>query len=135
MLLLDTHVLLWMAEGLPQLSPSSQELIDKAAEEEGLAVSSISFWEVAMLESRRRISLSLPVSKWREVVLDNSSITELPVSGDIAIESVLLPGTLHEDPADRLLIATARLRGGRLATRDEEILRYGAAGHVNCARV
>ena len=135
MLLLDTHVLLWMAEGLPQLSLSSRELIDKAAEEEGLAVSAISFWEVAMLETRQRISLSLPIPAWREVVLNNSRATEIPVTGDVAIESVFLPGELQEDPADRLLVATARLQGCRLATRDEGILRYGAAGHVSCAKV
>jgi PIN domain nuclease of toxin-antitoxin system len=135
MLLLDTHVLLWIAEGLPQLSLSSRELIDNAAAEEGLAVSAISFWEVAMLEMRQRISLSLPVPAWREVILDKSGATEIPVTGDVAIESVFLPGGLQEDPADRLLVATARLQGCRLATRDEGILQYGAAGHVNCAKV
>jgi len=88
-----------------------------------------------MLEMRQGISLSLPIPIWREVVLKKSGATEIPVTGDVAIESVLLPGEFQEDPADRLLVATARLQGCRLATRDEGILRYSAAGHVSCAKV
>ena len=129
--LLDTHVLLWLAEGLPDLPESSRVRIDPAARQGGLAVSAISFWEVAMLAARHRISLSLPVSSWRDMVLESAGISELAVTGDVGIESVLLPGRLHEDPADRLLIATARLQGLRLITGDERILEYGAAGHVN----
>ena len=71
MLLLDTHVLVWLAEGLPSLSETSRDLIDRAARKEGLAVSPISFWEIAMLHSRQRITLSLPVLLWRELVLHN----------------------------------------------------------------
>lgn len=133
--LLDTHVLVWLAEGLPDLSESSRDKIDGASRQGGLAVSSISFWEIAMLAARQRISLSLPVSAWRDLVLESTGISELVVTGDIGIESVLLPSPLHEDPADRLLIATARLQGLRLVTRDERILDYGAAGHVNVLAV
>ena len=135
MLLLDTHVIVWLAEGLSDLPETSRDLIDRAASKEGLAVSPISFWEIAMLHSRQRITLSLPVQQWRELVVGNPSITEVPLTGEVAIESVLLPGSFHNDPADRMLVATARLNSWRLATRDSGILDYAAAGHVNCVKV
>jgi PIN domain nuclease of toxin-antitoxin system len=134
-LLLDTHALIWLAEGLTDLPPRSRRLLDAAARSEGLAVSPISFWEVAMLESRRRVSLSQPVQQWREAILAPSMIREVELDGAVAIESVKLPGELHEDPADRILIATARLRGFTLATRDSRILEYGGTGHVKVVEV
>ncbi|HEX2464153.1 MAG TPA: type II toxin-antitoxin system VapC family toxin [Thermoanaerobaculia bacterium] len=133
--LLDTHALIWLAEGLEELPARSRRLLDAAARTEGLAVSPITFWEVAMLESRRRVSLSHPVEQWREAVLAPSQIQEAELDGAIAIESVGLPGDFHEDPADRILVATARLRGWKLATRDSRILDYGAAGYVDVLRV
>lgn len=129
-LLLDTHVLIWLTEGDRALPRASCELLDSAAVEVGLAISSISFWEVAMLERRSRITLGLPVPLWRKRVLAMQGIVEAPVTGDEAIESVLLPGDLHGDPADRMLVATARLHGWCLVTRDERLLKYGKAGHV-----
>jgi len=135
MLLLDTHVIVWLAEGLPDLPEISRDLIDSAAKEEGLAISPISFWEIAMLHFRQRITLSLPVQQWRKLVLENPAITEVPLNGEVAIESVSLPGTFHADPADRMLVATSRLNRWQLATRDGGILEYAAAGHVNCVRV
>jgi PIN domain nuclease of toxin-antitoxin system len=133
--LLDTHALIWLAEGLDDLSASSRELLDAAARSEGLAVSAISFWEVAMLESRRRVSLSQPLQQWREAILAPPQIQEVELDGAVAIESVGLPGDLHDDPADRFLIATARIRGWTLATRDSRILEYGRAGHVEVVEV
>ncbi len=135
MLLLDTHVIVWLAEGLSDLPETSRDLIDRAARKEGLAVSPISFWEIAMLHSRQRITLSLPVQRWRELVLGNPSITEVPLTGEVAIESVLLPGSFHNDPADRMLVATSRLNSWQLATRDSGILAYASAGHVSSVKV
>ncbi len=134
-LLLDTHVLIWLAEGSESLPESSVQLLDQLRDERGLAVSAINFWEVAMLQRKNRVSLSLPVRQWRDIVLDASGITEAPLTGAVTIESVELPGNLHSDPADRMLIATARLNGWALATRDERILRYGKAGHVSAIPV
>lgn len=105
--------------------------LEAATQETGLRVSAISFWEVAMLHRRQRISLSLPVHGWREIVLETPGFIEAPLSGDEAIASVNLPGELHNDPADRMLIASARLHGWTLATRDDRILEYGRAGNVN----
>lgn len=135
MILLDTHVLIWLAEGMKDLSPRSRKIIDKAASEEGIAVSSISFWEIAMLSMRGRIALSLPLAEWRRRVIAAPAVTESPVTGEVGIESVLLPGKLHEDPADRILVATARLNDWQLATRDRRLLKYGASGHVRMIKV
>jgi PIN domain nuclease of toxin-antitoxin system len=129
-ILLDTHVLIWLAEGLDELSASPRQQIERAALKDGVAVSAISFWETAMLARRGRIALSQPLSVWRQRLLAHSGIIELPVDGEVAIESVELPGDLHPDPADRLLVATARVHGCKLATRDRRLLDYSAAGHV-----
>jgi len=135
MMLLDTHVLIWLAEGMDVLPLPSRELIDEAAGATGLAISSISFWEIAMLDSRGRISLSQPIAEWHRRVLSAPGVTEVPVTGEVGIEAVLLPGRLHGDPADRMLLATARLNGWRLATRDRRLLKYGALGHVRTVEV
>jgi PIN domain nuclease of toxin-antitoxin system len=134
-LLLDTHALIWFAEGHDDLPPRSRRRLDAAARSEGLAVSAITFWEVAMLERRRRVSLSQPIERWRETILGPSAMREVEVDGAVAIEAVRLPGDLHEDPADRILVATARVRGWTLATRDSRLLEYGAAGHVKIAAI
>lgn len=133
-LLLDTHVLIWLAEGLEALPPKSRKIIDAAAGD-GLCVSAISFWEVAMLERHGRIALGRPVVAWREQVLANPALQEVPVTGDVGIEAVGLPGVIHPDPADRILVATARLLAFRLGTRDRRLLDYAAAGHVSAVRL
>jgi len=129
-LLLDTHVLVWLVEGLDTLPRASREVVDEAARSHGVAVSAISFWEVAMLDARRRISLSKPIGEWRAQALAAPGLDEVAITGAVGIEAVQLPGEFHDDPADRLIVATARLSGMRLATRDARLLRYGAAGHV-----
>jgi PIN domain nuclease of toxin-antitoxin system len=134
-LLLDTHVLIWLAEGLTDLPPASRKIIDRAATSHGVAVSAISFWEVAMLESRGRISLSAPIDEWRRRVLSAPGLDEVAVTGSVGIEALRLPGRLHADPADRILVATSRLEGVTLATRDDRLLRYGEAGHLATVRV
>ncbi len=134
-LLLDTHVLIWLAEGHADLPVASRDLIDRAASKDGLAVSSISFWETAMLAHRGRIVLSQPLAMWRTRVVSVPGLAELPLEGDVAIEAVELPGELHPDPADRMIVATARVFGLRLATRDRRLLAYSAAGHVSAVEV
>ena len=134
-LLIDTHILIWLAEGTADLASASVARMEDVTRADGLAVSAISFWEVAMLQERQRITLSLPVRSWREIVLDTSGFVEAPLTGEIAIESVNLPGKFHNDPADRMLVATARLNGWTLATRDDRILSYGNAGNVDVLHV
>lgn len=134
-LLLDTHILVWLAEGSGELSKPSVARLEAATRDTGLAVSAISFWEIAMLHRRRRITLSLPLQSWRALVLETPGFIEVPLTGDVAIESVNLPGDLDSDPADRMLIATARLRGWTMATRDDRIVDYGESGNVGVLKL
>jgi PIN domain nuclease of toxin-antitoxin system len=135
-LLLDTHIWLWYAEGNPErLPPSSVKKLEQARQESGLRVSSISVWEVGVLHSKGRIQLSTPLPDWIRRALAPTGITLLPLDADTAVESTLLPGEPHGDPADRFLIATARTKGLVLATRDEAIIEYGNAGHVRVSKL
>lgn len=130
-LLLDTHVWLWVAQGArAELSAGALDEIEAASRRGDVLVSAISVWEVAMLESKGRISLSRPVEDWAAAALRAPGTRLLELSPEIAIQSTRLPGAVHSDPADRILLASARVAGGRLATRDRGIVAYGRAGHV-----
>ena len=103
MILMDTHIWLrWLLPG-EQLSEKLIKLIETT---EYLAVSSISCWEVVLLEKLHRIELPLPVDEWLKEALIGSSVTALPVTATIASLAGLLPYH-HKDPADRFIIATA----------------------------
>ena len=136
-LLLDTHVWLWLALGQQgTLAPQAVRAIDAAAERRALAVSIISIWEIALLEARQRIALPLPVGEWIARALEPAPIRLLALDRPAAvIDSCCLPGNFHADPADRLLVATARAENAILATRDRKILDYGKAGHVRVMKV
>lgn len=130
-IVLDTHVWLWAVGGTAgALSEAAIESLEEAARSGGVLVPAICVWEVAMLESRGRLSLARPIDDWVHVALRAPGTSLLELSPEIAVESTRLPGQPHGDPADRLIIASARVAGGRLATRDRAILDYGAEGHV-----
>ncbi len=120
-MLLDTHVLLWLRLGDPELGPGTRTAIEEAWQSDDLAVSAISFWEVAMLRAKGRIEVTLDVAAWRREQLEQG-LVELPVDGVTAVRAGLLPD-MHGDPADRLIVATA-LPGHRLATADRHILNW-----------
>jgi PIN domain nuclease of toxin-antitoxin system len=130
-LLLDTHIWLWYAEGLADtLSAGVVMQIEQARKERRLHVSVISAWETGLLLAKNRIVLSAPPQDWIEqgTALPGLRLRELTI--DVAIESTLLPGEPHADPADRFLIAEARVAGFTLVTADRKIIDYGRAGHV-----
>ena len=128
---LDTHVWIWVLEGVKkELSTATVNLIEEAGGNAGLGVCAISVWEVAMLEARGRIRLALPATEWVRAALRAPGVRLVELTPEIAVDSARLPGEVHGDPADRVLIASARATGARLATRDEWTLAYGAAGHV-----
>ena len=129
-ILLDTHVLLWLTEHDPNLGLAARRAIDDAARGEGVFVSSISFWEVALLARRGRVELTRSMAEWREAVLHRSGLKEIPLDSAIAIDAVALPGFVHADPADRFLIATARRIGATLMTRDVRIAEYARDGNL-----
>ena len=119
MILLDTHVILWLRTGDERLGPLARREIDRAWQSGELAVSSISFWEVAMLKSKSRISFQENLEQWRRVQLEQGMV-EIPVDGKTGLRAAGLTG-FHPDPADRLIVATA-LEGHRLVTADKRIL-------------
>lgn len=130
LLLLDTHAWLWLVQGEQQFSDENLALIEQAAREARLRVSSISIWEVAMLEVKGRIALSLDCHTWVQQALAAPGLDLLTLEPDILIDSSRLPGAFHGDPADRIIVATARARGACLLTRDGKILEYAARGFV-----
>jgi PIN domain nuclease of toxin-antitoxin system len=131
-LLLDTHVWVWYVEDdAARFSPRIDPLVEGAVERGDLVVAAISVWEIAMLEAARRLELSVDVRAWVGRALSFPGVRLKGLSPAIAIESTRLPGRLHRDPADRILIATARLLGAALVTCDERIVAYAKQGHVN----
>jgi len=131
-ILLDTHTLIWLDSGDKKLGAQTRRRIDNALQEEELAVSAISFWEVAMLVDRGRIELSLPTLLWRRDLL-SAGLVEIPVSGEIGIAAATLE-SFHGDPADRVITATAILREAQLFTADDKILRWSGQVERHDAR-
>ena len=134
-LLLDTHVWLWVVGGVEPLKRSVLSTVEGAARGGRIRVSAISVWEVAMLEAKGRIRLTKDCLAWVRDALSAPGTSLVPLSPEIAVESSRLPGTFHGDPADRILVATARLLGGTLLTRDDRILAYGKGKHVSIKAV
>lgn len=122
MIVLDTHVLLWLAEGHPRLGRRAVRRIDEALRAETLLVSAISFWEVAMLAAKRRVELEMGPTELRRRSLERG-IQEVPVDGTVAIAAAELP-RFHGDPADRLIVACALAREAQLVTADRALLRW-----------
>lgn len=123
MIILDTHMWVWWIHDDPQLTQQQKTWIQEH-EERGLGVSAISCWEVAKLVEYHRLILSCPIAEWLEQALVYPGIQLLPLTPRIAVESTQLPGSFHRDPADQLIVATARAYGCPLLTADEKILRY-----------
>lgn len=127
--LLDTCTLLWWTAGAP-ITPTAISRIDRAAAALSVNVSPFSAWEVALLESRGRSPIGIPVLAWYQKALQLPGFVEVQLSASALSTSWNLPGTPLNDPADRVMIATARENGFTLITRDRAILSYGAAWNV-----
>ena len=122
MILLDTHVAIWMIGDERMLGAQSRKIIRSAREENKLAISAISFWEIALLVAKDRLELRGEASQLRKD-LSTSGVVELSVTGDIAIGAVEL-ANLHADPADRFIAATAVAHDAMLMTADSRLLRW-----------
>ena len=127
MILLDTHALVWWAAGdLARLSPAAGNAIEEArhAPGQGLLVSAISCWEVAMLVSRGRLALTMEVEQWLELLASVPWVTLLPLDPKVAVAATRLPEPFHTDPVDRFLVAQARSMAVPLITADSKIRNY-----------
>jgi PIN domain nuclease of toxin-antitoxin system len=129
-LLLDTHVWIWLVRGEGRIPKDILELMLMAAGAGSMFLSVTSIWELSLLDAKRRISLNMPCLSWVHTALDRSRAQTVPLTPEVAASSHQLPGELHSDPIDRILVATARLEGLTLVTRDRAILDYAARGHV-----
>lgn len=121
MLLLDTHVFLWYTHEIEKIGRNAKEMIDEASLVQETFVSAITFWEIAVLRRKGRIELPDSVELVRTRALAQG-LKEIPIDGNIGIRSVNLT-ELHNDPADRLIVATA-LEGYTLLTADQKILQW-----------
>lgn len=132
MIVLDTHVLVWAASDDRKLGRKARALIDRFWAMGKVAVPAIAFWEVGLLQARRRLSLPSPVREWRDAVLAAGAI-ELPLDGTVAVRALDLAG-LHDDPADRFIVATALVHEAALMTADERLLDWRHAMERHDAR-
>lgn len=126
MILLDTHVWVhWVSED-DRLARSHRDAIASAmqADADGVAISVISCWEVATLVSVGRLVLSMPVDEWVHAAVTRSGVRLQGLSPAVCVASTTLPGQFHRDPADRLLVATARALDCPILTSDEKIIGY-----------
>ncbi len=125
MIVLDTHALIWWVDGSAQLSARAKRLINKTLKDGGeVIVSSMSAWEIAMLISRGRLVLSMDVDSWLDEVARIDGVRFMSVDNEIGVKSTQLPGAFHKDPADRMIVATARKLSVPLVTADDKIQHY-----------
>jgi PIN domain nuclease of toxin-antitoxin system len=135
MLVLDTHIWIWLMNGDERIKKAGFiPNIQMAAKTSSIKIASISLWEVAMLAARGKISLEEGTFNWIRKALSAPGILVCPLSPEIAVDSVNLPGTFHGDPADRIIVASARLLNATLVTSDRQILRYAAGEYVKVVR-
>jgi PIN domain nuclease of toxin-antitoxin system len=125
LILLDTHIVLWLAFDAARLSKKAKTTIEEARQSgEGVAISDITLLELAMLARKKRILLSLSLGSFLSEV--ERRFVVLPMNGHICVRAFALPSTYPKDPADRVIAATALVQGLSLVTADREILRSHA---------
>lgn len=127
MILLDTHTWIWSHSTTKLLSDDIKKLIKKTPTDQR-AIASISIWEFAMMVVKGRIYVKIDPKLWLENAIKNSGLKIIELSPEIALESCNLPGEFHKDPADQIIVATARIHNLTLLTKDRKILQYR---HVN----
>lgn len=130
---LDTNALIWFVEGDDSLGSTARREIDQAQWEGSLFVSSFSFWEIGMLLGKGRLRMAVSARFWRQTAL-SQGVEEVPLTGEIGILSTEIEG-LPNDPADRIIVATAMILGGTLVTADGRLLRWEGDLQRHDARV
>jgi PIN domain nuclease of toxin-antitoxin system len=123
LIVLDTHIWVWWVDGSVSLTANQRHHIE-ANETAGLGVSVMSCWEIAKLVELRKLELRCTISEWLEQALSYPGVRLLYLTPRIAVESTQLPGPFHRDPADQIIVATARIRSCPILTADARILRY-----------
>jgi len=130
--LLDTHIWIQLQSGSPSLSRAVRAVIDVAASSRSVYVPLISVWELAMLTAKKRLEFDRPVRQWVEEALEKPGLQLLPFTTEIAIEAALLPEPMHKDPADRMIVASARIERLTLITSDRPMLSFAKTIGLDC---
>ena len=125
--LLDTHIWVWWLTPGSPLSRAEREALDEKAGRRELFLAAISLWEAQVLHAKKRLDLPLPFAEWLARATDDRMISVLPLDVDVVLALDALPDSFHGDPADRLIVATARAHAMPLATHDANIRKSRAA--------
>lgn len=134
--LIDTHVWLWLTQGTDRLEETKGlEAIEKARKAGGIYLSIISIWEVGMLVAKGRFRIRQEMKDWMDAALDVRGLIVHPMTIGIAMNCTRLPGQIHGDPADQILVATARELDIPIITADTAIVAYANSGHVKAIEV
>ena len=124
MILLDTHTLVWWISNPEKLSEKARKCIEREQKIGEILVSAISVWEIYLLVKKDRLQFTMDTQTWFETIERLPFVRFIPIDNKIAAKSVTLPETFHADPADRMIVATARELGASLITADERIRAY-----------
>ncbi len=128
--LIDTHIWLWYGLQNPRLRAPARDAIERAVKTGGLAVSIMSLWEISLLESKGQITLGMSAEEWLVEALKLPNLMVLPLELPIILDAHRLPGDFHADPADQLIVATARHHRLTFITEDRKILDYACQGYL-----
>lgn len=123
MILLDTHIWVWWVGQHPNLTQKFQQAI-QAHQASGLGISIFSCWEVAKLVELGKLQLAFSTADWLQQAIMHPGVQLLDLTLPIIVESTQLPGSFHRDPADQIIVATARVHNIPLLTVDQKILNY-----------
>jgi PIN domain nuclease of toxin-antitoxin system len=129
-IVLDTHIWIWAVSGDRTLTKAAIDRIYEAQSKATVLLPAISIWEVAMLSRRKRIQLGQQIAHWASDAIEKPGFTLAPLLAEIALDAAILPAGGVPDPADSMIIATARYHNAVLITRDARIIEYANEGHV-----
>ncbi|WP_349365910.1 MAG: type II toxin-antitoxin system VapC family toxin [Nitratireductor rhodophyticola] len=122
---IDTHVLVWWANGdAEKLSAAAGAALGEALANGKIFISSITAWEIAMLVARGRLGLTEDVRHWLDIAAELNAVEFVPIDNEIAVLSTRIGDDFHRDPADRFIVATCQKFAVPLVTADEKIRRY-----------
>jgi PIN domain nuclease of toxin-antitoxin system len=132
-LLLDTHAAIWLAQKEP-MRKEAVAAIDRTRAAARVLLSAVSVWELSTLIAKQRLTLDQPLGSWVRKFITSKGFDSVSFTIPMAIEATIIPPRVLKDPADRLLVATARHLDVPIVTRDKRILEYADGGHVRVIR-
>lgn len=122
MITADTHIIIWDALKPEAISPKAKNAISKANQKDGIIISEISFWEIAMLLKKKRLIIPIPYLEFIELIKSSNKYIIKGISPEIANLSVHFPDEINPDPADRIICATSKVYNAPLVTADRNLL-------------